>query len=402
MGRKLNQFLQRNHYPSKDVKEMVRSVEQPKYKPVFDVPVSYYTRVLARKSRAGTAITTPLGKFVFVRLPMGVSTAPDEFQACMDEKLGDQEYVHVYLDDIIITSSPFAEHLEHLAYLGYQLTNNGIEALPNKAAAINAIAQPRNRREVRGFVGMANFYGDMIPRRAELLAPLTRLTSPTQTFQWTSTKNEAFETVKSALAKRVLLAFRSHGHPFHVFTDAFKLQLGAVITMDKKPLAYWSKKCNNAHTAYPANRLGLLSILLLLREYRSMLLGQELHLHTDHLNFTYSTFHDVHRMRWRLEIEEFSPIFHYIPGSNNVVTDALSRLPIADIDRSKLEEKAPPQTIAALAEAAVSELCPVDMRVVSGRQADAPTLGKTEAREIAGTVVQFHPVMKKVLVPKQL
>ncbi|OWZ17661.1 Gag-pol fusion protein [Phytophthora megakarya] len=180
--------------------------EQPKYKSVFGVPLSYYTRVLARKSRAATTITTPLGKFVFVRLPMGVAIAPDEFQACMDEKLGDLEYVRVYLDDIMITSSSFAEHLEHLAvffhrlrdfgmtfhrkkskicakvveYLGYQLTKNGIAALPNKVAVITP---PRNRREVRRFVGMVNFYGDMIPRRAELLGPLTRLTSPTRTFQ---------------------------------------------------------------------------------------------------------------------------------------------------------------------------------------------------------------------------
>lgn len=426
--RKLNQFLQRNHYPTKDVKEMVRSVEQPKYKSVFDVPLSYYTRVLARKSRAATAITTPLGKFVFARLPMGVSTAPDEFQACMDEKLGDLEYVRVYLDDIMVTSSSFAEHLEHLAvvfhrlrdfgltlhrkkskicakvveYLGYQLTEDGIAALPNKVAAITAIAPPRNRREVRRFVGMVNFYGDMIPRRAELLAPLTRLTSPTRTFQWTSAESEAFEAVKSALAKRVLLAFPASGRPFHVFTDASKLQLGAVITQDKKPLAYWSKKCNHAQTAYPANRLELLSILLLLREFRSMLLGQELHLHTDHLNLTYSTFHDVHMMRWRLEIEEFGPIFHYIPGTSNVVADALSRLPIKDEDRSELEEKAPPPTIAALAEAVVNESCPVDMRVVAARQADDPTLVETDVHEIAGTVVKVHPITKKVLVPTQL
>ncbi|OWZ21652.1 Gag-pol fusion protein [Phytophthora megakarya] len=388
----------RNHYPTKDVKGMVRSVEQPKYKSVFDVPLSYYTRVLARKTRAATAITTPLGKFVFVRLPMGVWTAPDEFQACMDEKVGDLEYVRVYLNDIMITSSSVAEHLEHHAvvfhrlrdfgltlhrkkskicaevveYLGYQLTNDGIAALPNKVAAITAIVPPRNRRE------------------------------PTRTFQWTSTENEAFEAVKSALAKRVLLTFPASGRPFHVFTDASKLRLSAVITQDKKPLAYWSKKCNNAQTTYPANRLELLSISVLLREFRSMLLGQELHLHTDHLNLTYSTFHDVHMMRWRLEIEEFGPIFHYIPGSNNVVADALSRLPIADTDRSELEENAPPQTIGALAETAVSELRPVDMRVVAARQADDPTLGKTEAREIAGTVVKVHPVTKKVLVPKQL
>ncbi|KAE9274598.1 hypothetical protein PR003_g29559 [Phytophthora rubi] len=210
---------------------------------------------------------------------MGVSTAPDEFQACMDEGLGDLDYVRVYLDDILVTSNSFEEHMQHLEevfrrlrnfgltlhrkkskicasvveYLGYQLSADGISALPNKVTAILAIAPPRNRREVRRFVGMVNFYSDMLPRRASLLAPLTRLTSPSQSFQWSATEQAAFDTVKDALAQCVLLPFPENGRPFHVYTDASKLQLGAVITQDGQPLAFWSKKCNQAQTAYPAN-----------------------------------------------------------------------------------------------------------------------------------------------------
>ncbi|KAE8966187.1 hypothetical protein PR002_g28443 [Phytophthora rubi] len=195
---------------------------------------------------------------------MGVSTAPDEFQACMDEELGDLDYVRVYLDDILVTSNSFEEHMQHLEevfrrlrnvgltlhrkkskicasvveYLGYQLSADGISALPNKVTAILAIAPPRNRREVRRFVGMVNFYSDMLPRRASLLAPLTRLTSPSQPFQWSATEQAAFDAVKDALAQCVLLAFPKNGRPFHVYTDASKLQLGAVITQDGQPLAF--------------------------------------------------------------------------------------------------------------------------------------------------------------------
>ncbi|KAE8892937.1 hypothetical protein PF003_g23041 [Phytophthora fragariae] len=262
--RKLNEWMQRNYYPTRDVKEMVRSVDKPKYKSVFDVPLSYYTRVLTPESQPITAITTPLGKFVFLWLPMGVSTAPDEFQACMDEELGDLDYVRVYLDDILVTSNSFEEHMQHLEevfrrlrnfgltlhrkkskicasvveYLGYQLSEDGISALPNKVTAILAIAPPRNRREVRRFVGMVNFYSDMLPRRASLLAPLTRLTSPSQSFQWSATEQAAFDAVKDALAQCVLLAFPENGRQFHVYTDASKLQLGAVITQDGQPLAF--------------------------------------------------------------------------------------------------------------------------------------------------------------------
>lgn len=422
--RGLSKFLQRNYYPTRDPKEMIRSVDRPKYKSAFDVPSSYYTIALARSSQPVTCITTPLGKFVFLKLPM---TAPDEFQAAMDEILGDLDYVRVYLDDILVTSSTFEEHLQHLAvvfgrlrdhgltlhrtkskicasvieYLGYQISDDGISALPNKVTAINAIAPPNNRREVRRFVGMVNFYSDMLPRRAQLLAPLTRLTSPAVQFRWSTEEQAAFDATKAALSECVLLAFPACGRPFHVFTDASKLQLGAVISQDGKPLAFWSKKCNHAQTSYPANRLELLSIVLVLREFRTLLLGQELHLHTDHLNLTYSTFHDVHMMRWRLEIEEFGPTFHYVPGSSNVVADALSRLPITDDENgTKLEEK-PTVTMAAV-EAAMGGEFAVDMREIATEQKNDKDIGESEEREIAGVLVLVHPKSKKILVPTRL
>ncbi|KAE9343568.1 hypothetical protein PR003_g8912 [Phytophthora rubi] len=289
-------------------------------------------------------------------------------------------------------------------YLGYQLREDGISALSNKVTAILAIVPPRNRREVRRFVGMVNFYSDMLPRRASLLVPLTRITSPSQSFQWSATEQAAFDAVKDALAKRVLLAFPENGHPFHLYTDASKVQLGAVITQVDQPLAFWSKKYNQPQTAYPANRMELLSILLVLREFRSMLLGHELHLHTHHLNLTYSTFHDVHMMRWHLEIEEFDPTFHYIPGSSNIVADALSRLPISDEGSAALEEKAAllmataseveetaTPTMTAVAETAMDGGFAVDLRVIADEQRRDTSLGDSDEQEIAGTMLRVDP-----------
>lgn len=231
--RKLNKMLRRNYYPTKDPKEMMRSLTKLRFKSVFDVPMSCYACLLAELNRRATAITTPLGKFVFLRLPMGVSTAPDEFQAAMDDLLGDVDYVRVYLDDILVFSSTFEEHLLHLRevftrlqnagptlhpkkckvcaakieYLSYQLTTEGIAAMPKKVEAISAIAPPKTRRELRRFVGMVNFYRDMMPRRAEMLAPLTQLTSPTQPFRWTQQHDVAFERVKQCLREAVMLVF---------------------------------------------------------------------------------------------------------------------------------------------------------------------------------------------------
>ncbi|KAE9230137.1 hypothetical protein PF005_g3586 [Phytophthora fragariae] len=326
---------------------------------------------------------------------MGVSTAPDEFQACMDKELGDLDYfrgAHAApgrrLRNFGLTlhrkkSKICASVVE---YLGYQLSEDGISALSNKVTAILAIVPSRNRREVRRFVGMVNFYSDMLPRRASVLVPLSRITSPSQSFRWSASEQAAFDAVKDALAKRVLLAFPENGHPFHLYTDASKVQLGAVITQVGQPLAFWSKKNNQPQTAYPANRMELLSILLVLREFRSMLLGQELHLHTHHLNLTYSTFHDVHMMR------------------SNIVADALSRLPISDEGSAALEEKAAllmataseveetaTPTMTAVAETAMDGGFAVDLRVIADEQRRDTSLGDSDEQEIAGTMLRVDP-----------
>ncbi|DBA05126.1 TPA: hypothetical protein N0F65_004976 [Lagenidium giganteum] len=93
--------------------------------------------------------------------------------------------------------------------------------------------------------------------------------------------------------------------------------LDAVIKKHRRPIAFWSKKCNETRRAYPANKRELLSTVLMLLKFRGMLLGQELHIHTDHLNLTHGSFNNVFMLRWRLEIEEFEAQLHYVKGSHN-------------------------------------------------------------------------------------
>ncbi|KAK1933942.1 hypothetical protein P3T76_011702 [Phytophthora citrophthora] len=85
--------------------------------------------------------------------------------------------------------------------------------------------------------------------------------------------------MKAVVARKVELASPKNGDPFHIYTDASGYQLGAVSTQHGRPLAFWSKKCTGSQRNYLANRLVLLSILLIFREYRVMHLDQELHIH---------------------------------------------------------------------------------------------------------------------------
>jgi len=141
--------------------------------------------------------------------------------------------------------------------------------------------------------------------------------------------------MKRIIARETLLAFPNFNEPFHIYTDASKAQLGAVITQKDKPIAFYSRKLNPAQTRYTTTERELLSIVETFKEFKPILLGQQLIVHTDHLNLTYKKFNTDRVMRWRLLIEEFSPTLKYIQGTKNIVADLLSRL---DLQSPSTEE----------------------------------------------------------------
>ena len=215
-------------------------------------------------------------------------------------------------------------------YLGFILTPDGIRPQPKKVQAILNIAPPKNVRHVRSFLGAINHYKQMIPQRSQLSTPLTNLTRKNVKFQWTADCQKSFEALKRSLAKQVSLAYPNFSIPFEVYTDASKTQLGSVICQKHRPLAFYSRKLTDAQTRYTIIEQELLSIVETLCEFRTMLLGHEIIVYTDHKNLTFDNFSTDRVRRWRLIVEEYGPTIQYIPGVKNVVADALSCLPILD------------------------------------------------------------------------
>ena len=150
---------------------------------------------------------------------------------------------------------------DSLEYLGFWVSREGIKPLTKKVEAILNIAPPKNRRALRGFIGLVNFYRDMWIRRADVLTPLSRLTSNKVKWKWTDVEQQAFETMKRIMARETLLVFPNFNEPFHIYTDASKNQLGAVITQREKPIAFYSRKLNPAQTRYTTTERELLSIV---------------------------------------------------------------------------------------------------------------------------------------------
>ena len=227
-------------------------------------------------------------------------------------------------------------------YLGFMITRTGIKPQAKKVEAILNIEPPKTHKQLRGFLGMVNFYKNLWPRRSVILQPLTALTgkSKTKTLEWKAEHQAAFEEIKALMAQDTLLVYPKYGQPFDVHTDASNLQIGGVVSQDGKPIAFFSRKFNDAQTRYTTTEQELLAIVETLKNFRSMLLGQQLTVHTDHKNLTYphTKFSSDRVLRQRLVIEEFGAEIVYFPGEKNVVADALSRLSSSAQELSNFEE----------------------------------------------------------------
>ena len=265
--RRLNAVLKRKPFPLPKISDLLLKLNGFRYATAIDLSMGYYHIPLDEESQALCTTILPWGKFRYKRLPMGISNAPDIFQSIMSELLGDMDFVRVYIDDILIISDgTFEDHMAKLnqvltrietkgfranvrkcffarpslEYLGYWLTRQGVQPQPKKVEAICRISAPRNRRQLRHFLGMVNYYRDMWRRRSHILAPLSALASNKKPWKWGPEEQKAFEEIKEVVSEETLLMFPQFDKPFHVYTDASNYQLGAVIMQENKPLAFYS------------------------------------------------------------------------------------------------------------------------------------------------------------------
>ena len=179
-----------------------------------------------------TAITTPFGLFEYIRMPFGLRNAPQTFQRFMDIVLQGLPYVFCYIDDILIASESFDQHLIHLRevfarlnsngltinaaksvfgqrdlkFLGHYVDTTGIRPTEQRVNCINEFPVPTTTKQLRRFLGMVNFYHRFIDHAAEILAPLNELLkTESKKIEWSEQAQKSFDQVKNILSTGTLL-----------------------------------------------------------------------------------------------------------------------------------------------------------------------------------------------------
>uniref|UniRef100_A0A669EG75 Gypsy retrotransposon integrase-like protein 1 n=1 Tax=Oreochromis niloticus TaxID=8128 RepID=A0A669EG75_ORENI len=358
---KLNAVSAFDAYPMPRVEELIERLGNAKYLTTLDLCKGYWQVPLTESSKDLTTFRVPSGLYRFRTMPFGLHGAPATFQRLVDEVLrGADGYSAAYIDDIVVFSETWEDHVQHLSdvfqrikraglvinahkchiakseveYLGYVIGGGVIRPQVSKIEALRAYPPPTTKRKVKSFLGLAGWYRRFIPNfsaRAAVLSDLTRKSSPTKV-KWTAECDAAFVDLKNCLCSEPVLQCPDFTQPFTLQTDASGEGLGAVLLQgegeNKRPVVYISRKLFPREMKYSTIEKEALAIKWALDTLKYYLMGDEFVLETDHRALQW-----MNRMkdsnaritRWYLSLQPFRFRIQYRPGHKNVVADFLSR-----------------------------------------------------------------------------
>ena len=226
--------------------------------------------------------------------------------------------------------------------MSHDISGDGIRPLPSKVEAVSRFPRPTTVKQLQEFLGMINYYHRFIPNAAEILHPLCNLSSAKQKKleAWTPTHVHSFISAKNALAQAATLATRNITNKLYLVTDASNIAIGAVLEQcndgHRQPLGFYSRKLNAPQRKYSTFDKELLAVHSAIRHFRHMLEGTSYTICTDHkpLVTALSKPSDAwtsRQQRHLSTIAETCCTIEYLPGKQNAVADALSRVEISTI-----------------------------------------------------------------------
>src|SRR5436190_13075011 len=291
-----------------------------------------------------------------VSYAFGLTNAPSIFMRLMNHVLRAfiGRFVVVYIDDILICSKNFEDHVVHLqsvldvlrkeklfanmqkctfctdklVFLGFVVSAQGIQVDEEEIRAIQEWPSPKSVSEVRSFHGLASFYRRFIKDFSSIAAPITEVIKKNIGFKWGEEQEKAFQLLKDKLTHAPLLALPDFNKTFEVECDASGTGIGADLMQEGRPIAYFSEKLSGATLNYPTYDKELYALVRALETWQHYLWPKEFVIHTDHESLKHlKSQHKLNRRhaRWVEFIETFPYVIRYKKGKENVVADALSR-----------------------------------------------------------------------------
>ena len=379
--RKLNEVTKKDAYSVPQIQSILDKLHGYKYFSVIDISSAYWCVPVKDNGMEKTAFNTPRGLYEMTVMPFGLVNSQATFLRMMDCTLKGLKHTESYIDDCIIYSQTFEQHLvdlqevlermkqanihikyrkcqlgyDKVEFLGHSVSEEGRRPLTSAAEKLSNFPRPTSVKELQRFFGSLNFYRAYIPNLAELAVPLYRLTEKGATWEWSVDIEGTFRKLRDKLVKEpVMLAFPNWERNFTVETDASVRGIAGVLSQKDKhtgqlrPIDYFSSSLSPAQRNYSAGQLEAWALVAACRKWNVYLRGSEkVELITDHnpLRWLRKQRDPRHTFaRWILELEEYDYEIMYRPGAQNLLPDYLSRVPGKPIDalvqdETKFEDK---------------------------------------------------------------
>ena len=372
----LNTITRKDVYPLPRITDILDTLGDARYFSSLDLASGYWQVELDKDAGPKSAFATHNGLYEFVRMPFGLCNAPATFQRVMQVVLAGLEWhsCFVYIDDVLIASRTFEEHMRHLeevferlrrvglrlkpkkclllqdevTYLGHVISVTGIRPDPMKTEKVKSFPTPDDVSKVRQFIGLASYYRRFVPGFAKIAAPLHNLMKKEVTFSWTPECETAFCRLKEALISAPVLVYPRFGPEceFILETDASYVGLGAVLSQQQEdgrahPVAYASRSLDPCEKRYGVTELETLGLVWAVRHFRPYLLGHRTTVYTDHsacLSLLNHPRPSGKLARWALTIQEMDLVIKHRAGKANANADALSRNPLRMSGSEPMEE----------------------------------------------------------------
>ena len=387
--RELNRRTIPDKYPLPRIQEMLDNLGGMAWFSTLDLGKAYHQGKIHKDSQHRTAFVTPFGLYEWVRIPFGLMNAPSAFQRAMENCLHGlrDEICAPYLDDTLVYSADFDEHLSatrkvlqrlrshgvklhskkcmlffsEVSYLGRVISKDGYKMDPKNVEAVVALKElkPKTLGEVRRLVGLLSVYRRFVPNFSRVAKPLYELLKVTgnnsskkvgksskAAIDWEQRHQDATEALIDVITSFKVMAYPDFERPFTLHTDASYDGLGAVLYQHSKEgelkvIAFASRALRPAEKNYHSTKLEFLSLKWSITEafHDYLYYAKHFTAYTDNNPLTYvmtAPKLDATGQRWAAELAGYMFDLKYKPGKHNIEADALSRLPLAEPEHTNV------------------------------------------------------------------
>ena len=356
--RYLNTFLIRAVYPMPNIETVFPKVIGATWFSKLDMTQGFWHIQLDEESSHLCTFSTPYGRYRYLRMPFGLSPAPEVFHRMVGDVIRDIQGVTHFVDDVLIWGKTQTEHDQRLRevlnklekagfainkdkcdlsknevmFLGHRINGTYIRPNPVKVDIVKNFPPPTNVEELRRLLGVATYISKFIPRFSTLTEPLRRLLQDGVAFCWEDEQQRALNDIKDALKGEKVLFIFNPQLPVQIATDASGTGLGAVLLQHNRPVSYAARSVTKSEHNYSPIEKELLAVVFALKRFHFYTAGRQVEILTDHQPLRGAAKNVLTRDNDRLDrlfdqIMSYDLIWTYIPGKTNYLPDYLSRLP---------------------------------------------------------------------------